>query len=103
MNQDASHTCVRELGALGCIQFTDLNPEQVVIIIILLLIIAMTTDGGRVPLFGRALVLVPFLHRGGLEWSLVAAVASSISRVRSSATHVGRSVGLPPPFVALRR
>lgn len=27
MSEDAAHACVRELGQLGCIQFTDLNPE----------------------------------------------------------------------------
>jgi V-type H+-transporting ATPase subunit a len=27
MSQDAAHSCIRELGQMGCIQFTDLNPE----------------------------------------------------------------------------
>jgi len=27
MSEDAAHACVRELGQLGCLQFTDLNPE----------------------------------------------------------------------------
>ena len=27
MSEDASHACIRELGQLGCLQFTDLNPE----------------------------------------------------------------------------
>jgi len=26
-NEEASFVCVKELGSLGCIQFTDLNPE----------------------------------------------------------------------------
>lgn len=27
IGEDASHACIRELGQLGCIQFTDLNPD----------------------------------------------------------------------------
>jgi len=27
MSEDAAHACIRELGQLGCIQFTDLNPD----------------------------------------------------------------------------
>ena len=27
MSQDAAHSCIRELGQMGCIQFTDLNPD----------------------------------------------------------------------------
>lgn len=27
VSEDAAHACVRELGQLGCVQFTDLNPE----------------------------------------------------------------------------
>jgi len=27
MSDDAAHACIRELGQLGCLQFTDLNPE----------------------------------------------------------------------------
>lgn len=27
VSEDAGHACIRELGQLGCIQFTDLNPE----------------------------------------------------------------------------
>ena len=27
VSEDAAHACVRELGQLGCIQFSDLNPE----------------------------------------------------------------------------
>lgn len=27
VSEDAAHACIRELGQLGCIQFTDLNPE----------------------------------------------------------------------------
>ena len=28
VSEDAAHSCVKELGQLGCIQFTDLNPDQ---------------------------------------------------------------------------
>lgn len=27
VNEDAAHTCISDLGKLGMIQFTDLNPE----------------------------------------------------------------------------
>jgi V-type H+-transporting ATPase subunit a len=27
IGEDASHACIRELGQLGCVQFTDLNPD----------------------------------------------------------------------------
>jgi len=27
MSEDAAHSCIRELGQMGCIQFTDLNPD----------------------------------------------------------------------------
>lgn len=27
LSEEAAVSCVRELGSLGCIQFTDLNPE----------------------------------------------------------------------------
>lgn len=27
LSDDAAHACIRELGQLGCIQFTDLNPD----------------------------------------------------------------------------
>lgn len=27
VSEDAAHACIRELGQLGCVQFTDLNPE----------------------------------------------------------------------------
>jgi V-type H+-transporting ATPase subunit a len=28
LSEDAAHECVYNLGALGVLQFTDLNPEQ---------------------------------------------------------------------------
>lgn len=28
MSEDAAHSCIRELGQMGCVQFADLNPEQ---------------------------------------------------------------------------
>ena len=28
ISEEAAQACVRELGTLGCIQFSDLNPEQ---------------------------------------------------------------------------
>ena len=27
INEDASHECIRDIGRLGCVQFTDLNTE----------------------------------------------------------------------------
>lgn len=27
VSEDAAHACIRELGQLGCVQFTDLNPD----------------------------------------------------------------------------
>lgn len=27
VNEDAAHSCISDLGKLGCVQFTDLNPE----------------------------------------------------------------------------
>jgi len=27
VSEDAAHTCIKELGQLGCVQFTDLNPD----------------------------------------------------------------------------
>jgi V-type H+-transporting ATPase subunit a len=27
VSEDAAHSCIRELGQMGCVQFTDLNPE----------------------------------------------------------------------------
>ena len=27
LSEDAAHGCIRELGQLGCLQFTDLNPD----------------------------------------------------------------------------
>lgn len=27
VSEDAAHTCIKELGQLGCVQFNDLNPD----------------------------------------------------------------------------
>lgn len=27
VNEDAAHACISDLGKLGCVQFTDLNPD----------------------------------------------------------------------------